>query len=118
MSEQEIKIIEKIRESYVEQKRTKLDELKALNKKVERPAEIFAYTFGTVSALVLGTGMSLAMKTIGASLAFAMPLGIVVGVLGIAGVSANYFLYKKMLNNRKQKYAKDVLALTDELLQK
>ena len=118
MSISEIRTVERIRENYTERKTTKLDELKALNKRVERPAEVFAYAFGSAGALVLGTGMCLAMKMIGAGLSFAMPLGIVVGCLGIAAVSVNYFIYKKMLASRKKKYAKEVLALTDELLNK
>ena len=116
MSINEIKTVERIRENYTERKATKLDELKALNKKVERPAEIFACVFGAAGSLVLGTGMCLAMKIIGTGLSFAMPLGIVVGCVGIAMVSVNYFIYKKMLASRKKKYAKEVLALTDEIL--
>lgn len=118
MKENEQKIVESIRDSYLEktQKQQTLDELLALDAKVRRPAEIFTFSFGTVGALVLGTGMSLAMKTIGATLSFAMPLGIVVGVLGIAMVSANYFIYKAILKSRKKKYAKEIVALSDVLL--
>lgn len=118
MSNSEVKYIQKIQAAYSERKVSKLDELKNLNKKVERPAEIFAYTFGTAGALVLGTGMSLAMKIIGTSLSFAMPLGVAVGVVGLAAVSLNYFIHKKILASRKKKYAKEVLSLTDELLNK
>jgi hypothetical protein len=92
--------------------RTKLDELKALDRKVKVPAEIFAYSFGTASSLVLGTGMCLAMKVIGDM----MILGIGIGLVGIALVTANYFLYKKILKARKQKYAKKILQLSDALL--
>ena len=112
----EINTIEKIRESYTEKQPTKLDELKALDRKVKRPAEIFAYTLGTIASLVLGTGMCLAMQVIGAGLSFAMPLGIVVGVVGIALVSINYPLYKKILKDRKNKYAKQIFELSDSLL--
>ncbi len=112
MTMQENKTVEKIMAQYEPVGYTKLDELKDLDKKVKRPAQIFGYTFGTVGALVLGTGMSLAMKIIGNS----MPLGIAVGVLGIAMVSVNYFFYKKILKSRKQKYANQIRALSDELL--
>ena len=112
----EIKTIERIRASYTEKETTKLDELKALDRKVKRPAQIFAYVVGSVSSLVLGTGMSLAMKIIGASLPFAMPLGIGVGLLGIALVSINYPMYKAILKHRKQKYAKQIFEITDSLL--
>ena len=108
----EIKTIQKIRASYTEKETTKLDELKALDKKVKRPAQIFAYVYGSVSSLVLGTGMCLAMKVIGNM----MIPGIVVGLIGIAMVSATYSLYKKILESRRSKYSKQIFALADELL--
>jgi hypothetical protein len=114
----EMQTIEQIRESYLEKEVTKLDELKALDKKVKRPAKIFAYVFGSLSSLVLGTGMCLAMKVIGSTLSFAMPLGIVVGGIGIALVSVNYPLYKRILQSRKNKCAKQILELSDSALSK
>ncbi len=114
----EIKMIEKIRDSYTVKETTKFDELKQLDKKVKNPAKIFAYVFGSLSSLVLGTGMCLAMKVIGASLPFAMPLGIGIGLLGILLVSINYPMYKKILKNRKDKYATQIFELSDSLLNK
>ncbi len=112
----EMRMASSIREQYTERKKTKFDELVELDRKVKSPAEIFAYSFGTVGSLVLGTGMCLAMKMIGTSLAFAMPLGIVVGLVGIGMVSVNYFLYEKILKNRKTKYASEILALSNQIL--
>lgn len=104
--------VEQIRQEYMEKKPTKLDELKALDRKVKVPAEIFAYTFGSVGALVLGTGMCLAMEVIGSMMA----LGIVIGLVGIGMVSVTYALYQKLLKSRKQKYAKQILELSNALL--
>lgn len=116
--ENQIKKIEQIRASYTEKEITKFDELKELDRKVKRPAEIFAYIFGIIASLILGAGMSLAMKVIGASLSFAMPLGIGVGLLGILLVSVNYPLYKKILKSRKEKYASQIIELSNGLLNK
>lgn len=112
MTNCEVKSIEKIRSRYEKKEMGKLDELKALDKRVKRPAETFAYIFGGVGALTLGTGMCLAMKVIGNM----MIPGIVIGLMGIAMVSATYSLYKKILKSRRNKYAKQIFALTDELL--
>lgn len=112
----EMNAIERIRASYAEREITKLDELKELDKKVKRPAKIFAYVFGSLSSLVLGTGMSLAMKVLGANLSFAMPLGIGVGILGIMLVSINYPIYKAILKARKNKYSERIFELSDRLL--
>jgi uncharacterized Tic20 family protein len=110
----QIKTIEKIRASYTEKEITKLDELKQLDKKVKRPAQIFAYVYGTVSSLVLGTGMCLAMKVIGNSMA----LGIIIGVVGIALALTTYPIFKVILKKRKEKYASQIFELTDSLLNK
>ena len=106
--------VENIRSQYEpkSEQLTKLEQLRKLDRKVRRPASLFAYVFGAAGALVLGTGMCLAMKII----ANMMVLGIVVGVIGIAMVSANYFIYKAILAHRKKKYAQSVLQLSDELL--
>ena len=108
--------IEKIRASYVEKEVTKFDEIKMLDRKVKKPAKVFAYVFGSLSSLVLGAGMSLAMTEIGKNVAYAMPLGITIGLLGILLVSINYPIYKAILNSRKKKYAKKIFELFDSLL--
>lgn len=118
MSTREIKTIERIKQDYTEKPITKYDELRELDKKVHRAPTIFAYVFGSIGSLVMGTGMCFAMKVIFETVSFIMPLGIGVGLVGIAMVSLNYFIYKKMLAKRKKKYANEVLSLTEELLNK
>ena len=110
----ETKKIEKIRASYTEKEQTKFDKLKKLDKKVKRPAQIFAYVYGSLSSLVLGTGMCFAMKVIGNSMA----LGIGIGLLGIALTLTTYPIFKAMLKNRKNKYSKQIFELSDSLLNK
>ncbi|MBQ8545583.1 MAG: dihydropteridine reductase [Clostridia bacterium] len=110
-------IIKEIKESYEEKSKTKYDELIALNKKVGLPAYIFAYIFGVIASLILGVGMCLAMQIIGTGTPM-MVLGIVVGVIGIIMVCVNYPIFRKMLASRKKKYAPQVLAISEELLNK
>ena len=50
-------IAKKIRDQYVQREETKLDQLRALDSKVKKPALILAYVLGTVASLILGTGM-------------------------------------------------------------
>lgn len=115
MDMQERQYAEKMREAYApaSEERGKLEQLRGLDRKVRRPADIFAYTFGIVGALVLGVGMCLAMEVIGNGL---MAVGIVVGVAGIAMVAANYFIYRAVLRSRKKKYAEQIISLSGELL--
>ena len=112
--ENERKYAEEIRKQYQPKSETesKLEKLHKLDGAVRRPAEIFAYTFGILGALILGVGMCLAMKVIGDL----MPLGIVIGVVGIAIVVANYFIYKAILKKRREKYSDEIVRLSNKIL--
>ena len=48
--------------------------------------------------------------------ALAMPIGICVGVVGLAMVSVNYFIYKSILKRRKDKYRAEILELSSRIL--
>ena len=111
-------LVQKIRTQYTEKQHTELDELKALDAKVKKPANVFAYTYGSVSAVVMGAGMSLVMTDIGAivGLVSAMVPGIAVGVIGMGMALSTYPIYKKILNNRKKKYAAEIMALSDKIM--
>ena len=78
------------------------------------PSSIFAFTFGILSALVLGVGMCLAMEIIASGVA-AIASGVVVGIIGIIGCCVNYPIYKKMLEKGKAKYGSDILKLAKEI---
>ncbi|MDE6274972.1 MAG: dihydropteridine reductase [Clostridia bacterium] len=108
----EIDIANKIKDGYIAKPITKLDELKALDRKVKKPAKVFAYIFGVIGSLVLGVGMCFAMKVLGDIMA----VGIVVGLLGILMVSINYPIYKQMLKKRKRKYCSKILELSQEIV--
>ena len=111
-------IVKNIRSNYEEKQITAFDELKSLDKKVKRPAKVFAYVYGSVSSLVLGTGMCLAMNIIGTGLSFAMPLGICVGIVGMGLMASTYPIYKAIMKSRKNKYSKRIFELSDSLLNK
>ena len=104
-----------IANEYAPKKTSKVVALKKLDRKAKRPAEIFAYTFGIAAALTLGVGMCFSMGVIGSGSAAAFAVGVIVGILGIAGVSVNYFLYKKLLTRGKQKYGSVIIRLADEI---
>ena len=106
---------EAIANEYAPKKTSKTVALKKLDAKAKRPSEIFAYTFGIISALVLGVGMCLSMSVIGSGSILMRAIGIAVGVIGIAGVSVNYPIYKKIRENDKKKYAEDIIRLAIEI---
>lgn len=113
MNEKEKKYVEKIVGKYEIKEKTKLDKLRFLDRKTRIHAKVFAYIFGCVSSLILGFGMCIAMKVI---LEDFMWLGIVIGLLGILLLCFNYPIYKKIEEKNKKKYSKEILTLSDELL--
>ena len=111
-------LVQKIRTQYTEKQHTELDALKALDTKVKKPANVFGYTFGSISAVIMGAGMSMVMTDIGAmiGLASAMIPGIVIGVVGLGMALSTYPIYKKILSSRKKKYAPEILELSERIM--
>ncbi len=111
-------IIQKIRTQYTEKTATELDALRELDAKVKRPANVFAYIFGSISAVIMGGGMSLVMTDIGSAVGISDPLipGIVIGVVGLVMALINYPIYKGILGSRKKKYAPQIVALSDKIM--
>ena len=54
-------LVQKTRTQYTEKENTELEALRELDRKVKRPVNIFSYIIGSISALIMGTGMSLVM---------------------------------------------------------
>ncbi len=93
---------ESIANEYSQKSTRKVTQLKKLDKKAKLPAELFAYTFGIIFALFLGVGMCLTMNVIGNGSTASFIIGVVIGIIGIAGISVNYPIYKKIMENGKK----------------
>jgi len=109
---------QKIRAQYMEKEISELDELRALDAKVKRPANVFAYVFGSISAIVMGSGMSLVMTEIGDVLGMSDPMvpGIVIGIVGLIMALVNYPIYGRILASRKKKYAPQILKMSEKMM--
>lgn len=104
--------IEKIKSKYVDKEADKMELLRKLDRDVEKPGTMAAIIIGVVGALIMGAGMSCVMvwqDTL-------MIPGIVIGVIGIAILSAAYPVYKRITKKQKEKIAPQILALSEELL--
>ena len=106
---------ERIASEYAPKQASKVVALKKLDNKAKIGANIFGFTFGIIMALVLGVGMCLSMKVIGDGSTLWFALGIVIGVIGIIGVSVNYPIYKKILEKGKKKYGNDIIELAKQI---
>lgn len=113
-------MVQKIRTQYMEKDSTEKDLslLRELDAEVKRPANVFGYTFGSIGAIIMGAGMSLVMTDIGLQTGISnpMPLGIVIGVIGMFMAIINYPIYKSILSSRKEKYADRILSLSEKLM--
>ena len=111
-------LVQKIRTQYTEKQHTELDELKALDARAKRPANVFAYTYGSLSAIIMGAGMSLTMTEIGSYIGLedAMVPGIAVGVAGMVMAMTTYPIYKRVLASRRKKYAPRIMELSERIM--
>lgn len=109
--------VEAIRRAYLPREEDKLEVLRRLHAGPTRKARAAAIAVGTLGALLLGTGMSLCMTELGATLGgFAMGIGIAVGVAGIAAAALAWPLGRHILDRERRKIAPRILRLTDELM--
>jgi len=107
-------LAESIAKEYVPDNNSQIVALKKLDRKAKMPATVFTYTFGIISSLVVGTGMSLAMQVIGQGTA-AMVAGIIVGIIGFVGCGINYPIYKRILEKGKKRYAYEIVELARKI---
>jgi hypothetical protein len=107
-------IAESIAKEYAPKETSRLMALRKLDRKAKMPATVFTYTFGILSSLVFGTGMSLSMQVIGGGLMWTV-VGLVLGVLGMIGCGVNYPISVKMLEKGKKKYAFEIVELARQI---
>lgn len=94
-----------------------MEQLRRLHAIPTQKAQSASIAVGIIGALILGTGMSLAMTEIGAALGgLVMVLGIAVGIVGMVLVALAYPLYNRVLKTQRERIAPEILRLSDELL--
>lgn len=104
--------IKSIREKYIPKEDDKLEQLRRLDAGVTRKGTVASLVVGIISALVLGLGMSCCLvwgKTLFA-------VGILVGLMGIAGIVVAYPLYSYLVKKERERITPEILRLTEELM--
>lgn len=104
--------IESIRNQYLPKNKTltKLERLKSLDFKVKNISLIIGLTIGIIGCLIFGLGLTFFLEWSNNI------LGAIFGVLGILIMIPAYFVYKIIFNKLKEKYGKEILELSNELL--
>ena len=114
--------IKRIRQKYTKENKEvdKMERLRRLDAGVTQKAQTVSLIFGVVGTLILGVGMSLIMSDLrailGARTDLAMPLGILIGLLGGVLACLAYPLYHIIIKRERKKIAPEILRLSDELL--
>ena len=116
-SAQQQEEIKNIRKKYAAPEEDKMAQLRKLDQRVTQKAQACAIALGVIGALILGTGMSLAMTELSGFLGgTAMFIGVPVGLAGIVLVALAYQVYNRILKKERQRIAPEILRLTDELI--
>lgn len=109
--------IKKIRDKYLTPEEDKVDQLRAMDDAVSRKAAMVSISVGTVGTILMGLGMSLVMTDFGSVFgSFALPAGIVLGVIGIGILAFAYPLNHRILKQERGKIAPEILRLSEELM--
>lgn len=116
-SAKENKEIQEIRSKYLPREESKLDELKRLDSTVQNSGVLESLCLGIGGALIFGLGLCLAMQVIGESV-IAIALGVLLGIIGTAGMIVAYPIHRKIFNRTKAKLTPRILELTAELSEK
>ena len=112
--------VEDIRKKYLPKEEDKMEQLRKLHAVPTQKAQAASLAVGVIGALIMGTGMSLAMTDIGQMLGshreLSMLIGILIGLVGMVLVAFAYPLYNRVLRKEQEKIAPEILRLSDELL--
>jgi hypothetical protein len=106
---------EHLANEYAPKDDSKVIALRKLDARAKLPATVFTYAVGILSALIAGVGMCLSMNVIGSGSSVSFVFGVIIGLIGLAGMCINYPVYKKMLAKGKQKYAFEIMELAKEI---
>ena len=86
---------------------TNLEKLKKLDARVESAAMTVALSEGIISTLLLGLGMACVLVW------NQLAIGVIVGIIGLAGVLYAWPLYQKVLAKQRKKAAPEILRLSE-----
>lgn len=111
LTAEERKYIHCVRGQYMsESSSAKSERLIMLDKRVRNAPKATAIAVGVAGVLIFGLGMSMFLE-------WEIKLwGVVIGVLGCLIAAGSYPIYRLARKKNKEKYAEEILRLSDELL--
>lgn len=109
---QDQKKAENIRRQYISREENKMVQLQALDDKVKAPGKAVGTILGVLGSLIMGAGMSLVMVWSN------MTSGLILSIPGLIIAAAAYPAYHMITDIRKNKYAEEIMKLSDEVISK
>lgn len=103
--------VQAIRNKYLPQPESKLDELKRLDQCVHTAGMAQSLAVGIIGCMIFGLGLCFAMQVVGQSVA----LGVFIGAWGMAAMMAAYPVYRSCFRKAKAKHQPRILELAAEL---
>ena len=103
--------IQNIRKKYLPKEQDKMEQLRKLDRNVNKKSSGIAIVLGVVGCLLLGIGMCCTLVWMGN---WFVP-GVVIGIIGIAAIGVAYPLYVYITKKEREKIAPLILKLTEEL---
>ena len=103
--------VNNIRKKYLPKEEDKMEQLRRLDRKSTERGKIIAIIIGIISSVILGIGMCFTMLWTGFFV-----VGIVIGIVGLAGLACVYPLYLHSIAKDRKKLAPQIITLSDELM--
>lgn len=103
--------IKRIRQKYVPREEDKMEQLRRLDQSATKLGTIVSIAIGVISSLIFGVGMCCVLVWTNFFV-----LGIIVGLIGIAGVALAYPLFNYITKKEREKLAPQIKQLSDELM--
>lgn len=111
-TKEERKEIDSILSQYVpkDEKENKMDRLRYLDNKVKTIPTIWALSIGLIGILIFGLGLTCILEW------NSITIGIVLMVIGSIIMIPAYFIHNLVKDKLKAKYSKEIISLSEELL--
>lgn len=103
--------IKKIRQKYIPHEEDKMEMLRKLDKKAERLGTIASILIGVIGTLLFGVGLTCVLVWT----RYFIP-GILVGVVGIAGITLAFPAFIIITKKQREKLAPQIMQLSDDLM--
>ena len=114
LTEEERAKVNSIKQDYLpkeeQSQESKMQKLLALDAKVKNPPVIIGLVLGIIGTLIFGLGLTTVLEWDN------LILGIIISAVGVLPMLVAYPAYKITLKKGKKKYGKEIVKLSEEIL--